>query len=92
MNIDKITLSGATVIDVRNDWEFEEGHVPGSVNIPLFEIPTRLEELRTYQTPLVFCCASGNRSSQATAFLKQHGFPDVYNGGSWVSVAGLKNS
>ena len=37
--------------------------------------------------PLVLCCASGGRSSQATSFLAQNGVEEVYNGGGWNMVA-----
>lgn len=74
-----------TVIDVRTPGEFMGGHVAGSINIPLQEIPERLEEIKTLPQPLVLCCASGNRSGQATAYLKNFGI-DCTNGGSWLQV------
>ncbi|MBL7812214.1 MAG: rhodanese-like domain-containing protein [Bacteroidetes bacterium] len=74
-----------TIVDVRTPQEFMGGHVAGSINIPLNEIPARLDELKNMQQPLVLCCASGMRSSQATAFLKQAGI-DCSNGGSWLDV------
>jgi rhodanese-related sulfurtransferase len=74
-----------TIIDVRTREEFNEGHVEGSFNIPLHEIPERLEEIRELPAPLLLCCASGNRSGQATAYLKANGI-DCSNGGSWLSL------
>ncbi|MBK7148682.1 MAG: rhodanese-like domain-containing protein [Bacteroidetes bacterium] len=74
-----------TIIDVRTPGEFMGGHVAGSINIPLQEIPDRVEEIKTLTQPIVLCCASGNRSGQATHFLKQHGI-DCSNGGSWLEV------
>ncbi len=84
-----IDYKNATIIDVRNDWEFGEGHAEGAVNIPLFEIPARLDEIRALKKPLLLCCASGNRSNQATVFLKQSGLEDIYDGGSWLEVNAL---
>jgi phage shock protein E len=78
-----------TIVDVRSHDEFMGGHVAGSVNIPLNEIPQRVEELRTLKGPLVLCCASGNRSGQAQLFLTEHGI-ECYNGGSWLDVTNLK--
>lgn len=77
---------GAKVIDVRTPGEFAGGHVAGSTNIPLNEIPNRVAELRNLSGPIVLCCASGNRSGQATAFLRAQGIEEIYNGGSWLDV------
>jgi len=74
-----------TIIDVRTPAEFMGGHVPGSINIPLQDIPMRLEEIKTFRQPIMLCCASGNRSGQATAFLKKYGV-QCENGGSWMEV------
>jgi phage shock protein E len=74
----------ATIIDVRSHGEFMGGHVAGSKNIPLQEIPDRLDEFKSMKN-IVLCCASGNRSGQATAYLKQNGI-DCENGGSWMDV------
>lgn len=74
-----------TIVDVRSHSEFMGGHVADSINIPLNEIPQRIEEIRNFKKPLVLCCASGNRSSQAQLFLAEHGI-ESYNGGSWLDV------
>jgi phage shock protein E len=84
-NLEELIKSGkAKIVDVRTPVEFSGGHVEGSVNIPLQEIPNRLEEFRRMEN-IVLCCASGNRSRQATAFLKQNGI-DCENAGSWLDV------
>jgi rhodanese-related sulfurtransferase len=74
-----------TVLDVRSLAEFSGGHVAGSLNIPLQEVPNRLEEIRNLKQPLILCCASGNRSGQAEGFLKTNGIT-CENGGSWLAV------
>jgi rhodanese-related sulfurtransferase len=74
-----------TIIDVRTPDEFRLGHVQGSINIPLQEIPARLTEIKTLHQPLILCCASGNRSGQATIFLRNNGIA-CDNGGSWSMV------
>ena len=84
-NIEKLIKSGkATIVDVRSSSEFMGGHVAGSINIPLQEIPKRLAEFKKMEK-IILCCASGNRSEQATQFLKQN---DIVceNGGSWMDV------
>jgi len=75
----------SAIIDVRTRAEFSGGHVAGSVNIPLQEITTHLEELKQMKQPIVLCCASGNRSGQAERYLLQQGINCV-NGGSWLDV------
>ena len=76
-----------TIIDVRTPAEFMGGHVPGSINIPLQEVPSRIAEISAMQQPIVLCCASGMRSGQAAIFLSQHGI-DCSNGGGWLDVNG----
>jgi rhodanese-related sulfurtransferase len=74
-----------TIVDVRTTTEFMGGNVEGSINIPLQEIQQRMDELKNLKEPLVLCCASGNRSGQATQFLTQQGI-ECCNGGSWLDV------
>lgn len=73
-----------TVIDVRTPEEFNTGNIPGSCNIPLSELPYKVEEAKAMQQPLLLVCASGGRSGQAFQFLSAQGIPCV-NGGSWRS-------
>jgi rhodanese-related sulfurtransferase len=86
MNAEKIIKEKqGTIVDVRTPVEFMGGNVAGSINIPLQEIQQRLEEVKNLKQPLVLCCASGNRSGQATQFLTQQGI-ECCNGGSWLDV------
>ena len=85
MSIEKAIQEGGTLIDVRTPMEFNSGSVAGSLNIPLNEIPYRMDELKEMKAPLILFCRSGARSEQARAYLAAQGF-DCYNGGSWTSV------
>lgn len=85
MTIKQLIESGAPIIDVRTPAEFQSGHVPGSKNIPLNEIPDRLDELEQLEQPFILCCLSGGRSGQAWAYLKNQGM-DCVNGGPWTEV------
>jgi phage shock protein E len=78
------------VVDVRTREEFMGGHVTGSINIPLNEVPQHLDELRK-MTHIVLCCASGGRSGQATQYLKTNDI-ECMNGGSWLDVNNHKNN
>ena len=81
-------MEAKTIIDVRTPGEFMGGHVVGSINIPLSDITTKLEEIKKMNQPIILCCASGGRSGQATMFLKQNGV-NCSNGGSWLDVNSL---
>lgn len=86
MDMEKIIAANlGTIVDVRTYGEFMGGNVAGSINIPLNEIPERIEELKALKAPLILCCASGGRSGQAHNFLSQYGI-ECYNGGSWLNV------
>ncbi len=79
------------IVDVRSPWEFEMDHVPGARNIPLEEVPGKLEEFRSLKTPVVLYCRSGNRSGMAVSILKQNGVAEVYNGGGLDDIQFLLN-
>ena len=86
MNIEKlIKEDNCTILDVRSPEEYNDGHAPGAVNIPLGEIMDRMDEIKGLKTPLVLCCASGARSGRAAEFLGQSGI-DCCNGGSWMDL------
>jgi phage shock protein E len=78
-------MSKKTIIDVRTPSEFNGGHVEGSINIPLYEVQQRLNEIKAMPQPIILCCASGGRSGQAAYYLSDQGV-DCVNGGSWYSV------
>lgn len=78
-----------TIIDVRTREEFSTGNVPGSYNIPLCELPQKVDEVKAMQQPLVLVCASGGRSGQAFQYLSAQGIKCV-NGGSWLGVASVR--
>ena len=84
-----INKESATIVDVRSHGEFMGGHVNGSINIPLHDVPEKIEDFKQLSQPVILCCASGNRSGQATSFLNSHGV-ECYNGGGWMQVNGLK--
>ncbi len=79
-----------TIIDVRTPAEFMGGHVNGSINIPLNELPYRLEQIREMAEPRILCCASGMRSGQAEGYLKSQSI-ECENGGSWLNVNASMN-
>lgn len=85
-----IKANQASIVDVRTPEEFMGGHVAGAINIPLNEVPSRVEDFKQLKSPLVLCCASGNRSGQAQRYLSQLGI-ECTNGGSWLDVNYLQS-
>ena len=77
---------GAFLVDVRTPGEFAEGHVKGSVNIPLDTVQSQLAKFKNKKNIIVFC-RSGARSGQAKNILQQNGFTNVINGGTWNNVS-----
>ena len=67
---------GYALLDVREDDEWEAGHAPGAVHIPLGDLPDRVDELPDEE--LLVICRSGGRSRRAADWLNQSGF-DAYN-------------
>ena len=77
------------VLDVREVQEYQICRIPGSMLIPLGELPQRLHELDPDAT-IVTQCKSGVRSAKAASFLKQQGFSSIINlkGGvlAWIDT------
>ncbi|MDD3483668.1 rhodanese-like domain-containing protein [Azovibrio restrictus] len=66
------------LLDVRETWEHEYCHIPGSALMPMASVPLRLQELQP-DAPLVCICHHGGRSMQVGMFLESRGFGEVYN-------------
>src|SRR5664279_434342 len=84
-DLKNIISEGAFLVDVRTPGEFADGHVKGSVNIPLNTVASQLSKFKNKKNIVVFC-RSGGRSSQAKSILNQKGFTNVVNGGTWRHV------
>jgi rhodanese-related sulfurtransferase len=66
------------LVDVRRPEEVRVASIPGSLHVPLHELPARVEELREVAgRPLVVLCHLGARSYHAAAFLESVGIPAV---------------
>jgi len=72
----RMSAEGAVLVDVREDVEWEAGHIPGALHIPLGELQARAGEVPTDQ-PVVVVCRSGNRSAQGRDILLATGRTDV---------------
>lgn len=81
-----LIASGAVVLDVRTPDEFAQGHLPNAVNIPVQQLPARLDEVARLaggdQTrAIVVYCGSGKRAAKAKEHLDAAGYQHVVNGG-----------
>lgn len=83
--IPALLKQGAVIVDVRSPGEYAQGHVPGSLNIPLGEVDKTSDKLDR-DKPVIVCCASGTRSAMAASLLKKQGFSSVYNAGPWSNA------
>lgn len=77
----------ALLIDVRNEEEYKNGHIPGSRNIPLLKI-SKLSTIADRDTPIYTYCLSGTRSAHAQVELCKMGFSEVHNIGGISSYKG----
>jgi rhodanese-related sulfurtransferase len=91
--VDAIKNPNATLIDIREPYELEvDGNVQQAINIPMGEIPDKLEEIKEMPKPLVIFCRSGGRASSTLNFLKENGIEEVFNGGGFEDINEILNS
>lgn len=75
---------GQAILDVREDDEWQAGHAPDAVHIPLAELTSRLDELPA-DGELYVVCRMGGRSARATAYLNANGWEAVNVDGGMIS-------
>lgn len=79
MNIVK-NNKNVILLDVRSKQEYDEGHLKGAINIPVYELEYRAEEeLKNKQCVLIAYCSAGIRSKRAIAILRKKGYRNLYN-------------
>ncbi len=82
----QLVKQGAIILDVRSKGEYQQGHIKGSMHIPVDQLSNNLTKLKSKDTPVITCCASGMRSGMAKKILQANGYKEVHNGGSWMSL------
>lgn len=82
------TTDGAVLLDVRTSEEYRNGHIDGSINLPLDKISFIEDTVKDKSTPLYVYCLSGSRSGQAVAHLKRMGYTNATNIGGISSYRG----
>jgi rhodanese-related sulfurtransferase len=73
------TGDSLVLVDVRTSTEFAEGHIPGSLSIPLQELEHRMREVPNSGMPIAVICEHGLRSSSACRLLAEHGYGPLFN-------------
>ena len=70
------------IIDVREPYEYQTGHVENAINIPPAELMAGAKELDDVpkDTPIILYCISGSRSNSSMHILRQMGFTNLTNG------------
>jgi rhodanese-related sulfurtransferase len=80
---------GVQVVDVREDWEYESGHLPGAEHIPVNNVFARRDEL-SHDRDVIFVCSVGQRSALACEMAAAAGLTRLYNveGGTeaWINA------
>jgi rhodanese-related sulfurtransferase len=75
-----VESNNAVIIDVRTQEEWDAGHIPGAIHIPLSEVKGRLDEFKAFEgKTLVMQCRSGKRSASAGKILLSAGYENVSN-------------
>ncbi|MCW8932363.1 MAG: rhodanese-like domain-containing protein [Gammaproteobacteria bacterium] len=70
----------SVVLDVREDSEYQSGHIKDSIHIPMSALKSRMSELDKYKEKnIILGCRSGSRSGRACNMLKRSGFEKVHN-------------
>ncbi len=82
------TTNGAVLLDVRTAEEYRNGHIDGSINLPLDRIHQIENIIKDKRTPLYVHCYSGSRSGQAVSYLKRSGYTNSANIGGINSYHG----
>ena len=77
-DVENLLKNKEFLLDVREEYEYQEGHIKGAINLPLREILEKKDTLPKNKDIYVYC-RSGHRSADAVNFLKSLGFEKVHN-------------
>ncbi len=75
------------LLDVREDDEWQRGHAPGALHIPMGQIPARIAEIDSAAT-LYVVCQAGGRSQRVAQYLAQNGYAPINLSGGMLAWAG----
>lgn len=78
--------NGAVIIDLRPAGAFDQGRIPGSVNIPLDRIAINIKRIGAFGRPVILCSSHSSDVEKAMKILKEEGIGNILNGGNWESL------
>lgn len=86
-SVSDLPTEGLSLLDVREDDEWDAGHAPQAVHIPLGQLPARVDELAQFpeDRPIHVVCRTGGRSARAAAWLSDNGWDAVNVAGGMKS-------
>jgi rhodanese-related sulfurtransferase len=87
----QLGTNDALLLDTREPGEFDAGHIPGSINLPLSEMRSRFAELPK-DREIWICCGVGQRAYYATRFLAQHGYRPSNLPGGYTTYQAMKTA
>lgn len=73
------TNNNATLVDVRSEQEYSEGHISGSINIPVYDLEKVAKRRLNEENIIIVYCSAGVRSKRAIQILKKLGYKNLYN-------------
>lgn len=72
--------SDSILLDVRSLQEYNEGHLQGAINIPVYDLEKEVsKKLPNKDTVIIIYCSSGHRSKRAKDLLEKLGYSNIYN-------------
>jgi len=83
--------TGAIIIDLRSPLEFDEGHIPEAINIPVDRIAINAARIKAMKRPVILCGHSGFINDAKQQLLDQ-GVKEVHNGGNWQRLLRITRS
>ena len=84
--------AGAVLIDVRAPGEFSAKHIKQAINIPLSSISDVKDKVKDKKTPIILHCHSGARAVSACSTLRNMGYENVWNVGSYSRATKAANA
>jgi phage shock protein E len=77
---------GAVIIDLRTAYDYDQGHIPRSLNIPADRIKANIDRIRDLRKPVILCSGPSGGAWEAMDTLRTAGLTQVINGGDWQSL------
>lgn len=75
-----VTSKNVHILDVREEWEFDEGHIKGACNFSLYNIPVMNDKIKDWkEKEIIIYCKTGVRGKKAQILLSQLGFKNTKN-------------